>query len=148
MKNRTKQPPEFDVWIRLIRAAEDARNSVENTLKKAGFPPLTWYDVLLELERAPHGYLRPIELQRKLLLAQYNLSRLVDRIVGAGYAEKLPLEEDRRGHTLSITANGSALLDQMWPVYRSCVERYFGHALSSDEAEHLNRLLDGLYKKP
>jgi hypothetical protein len=37
-------------------------DAVEQDLKKAGFPPLAWYDALLELSRAPSGEMRPVEL--------------------------------------------------------------------------------------
>jgi hypothetical protein len=47
-------------WIRLIQSR--VLDAVEQDLKKAGFPPLAWYDALLELSRAPSGEMRPVEL--------------------------------------------------------------------------------------
>src|SRR5256885_12172319 len=67
-------------WARLIRAREIVVGAVERDLKAAGLPPLAWYDVLLELTRAPDGRLRPFELEKETLLLQYNLSRLLDRL--------------------------------------------------------------------
>jgi DNA-binding MarR family transcriptional regulator len=147
MKNPDLQPPEFEVWKRLITTADAARETVENALKENGFPPLTWYDVLLELGRLPNGGLRPYELEKKLLLSQYNLSRLLDRIVRDGYAEKTTSPDDRRGHSLSITSQGRTLINRMWPVYRSAVEGHFGDTLSPPETAMLTRLLDRLHKK-
>ena len=40
-------------WIRLMRIQSRVLDAVEQELKKAGFPPLAWYDALLELSRAP-----------------------------------------------------------------------------------------------
>ena len=71
-------------WARLLKAERLALARVETALKQAGLPPLAWYDVLLELERAGEAGLRPFELERALLLAQYNLSRLLDRIERGG----------------------------------------------------------------
>src|SRR5436190_6178622 len=65
-------------WTQLIRAHRSALCSVEKALRAADLPPLEWYDVLLELKRG--GPLRPRDLQDRLLLAQYNLSRLLDRM--------------------------------------------------------------------
>ncbi len=48
-------------------------DAVEQDLKKAGFPPLAWYDALLELSRAQHP-LRPVELEKQMLLPQYSTS--------------------------------------------------------------------------
>ena len=42
-------------WIRLMRVQSRVLDAVEQDLKKAGFPPLAWYDALLELSRAPSG---------------------------------------------------------------------------------------------
>ncbi|MFX6036027.1 helix-turn-helix domain-containing protein, partial [Acinetobacter baumannii] len=66
-----------DAWVALQRAPARAFDMVEGKLKAAGLPKLEWYDVLLELERG--GPLRPRDLQARLLFAQYNLSRLLDR---------------------------------------------------------------------
>ena len=50
-------------WTRLVRVQQGLLASVESDLKKAGFPPLAWYDALLELSRSQHGALRPVELE-------------------------------------------------------------------------------------
>ena len=34
-------------WIRLMRVQSRVLDAVEQDLKKAGFPPLAWYDALL-----------------------------------------------------------------------------------------------------
>mgnify|MGYP002715485993 CR=1 FL=1 len=47
-----------------MRVPSRVLDCVEQDLKKAGFPPLAWYDALLELSRAPSGELRPVELGR------------------------------------------------------------------------------------
>src|SRR5258708_13233329 len=63
-------------WIRLMRVQSRVLDAVEQELKKAGFPPLAWYDALLELSRAPSGEMRPVELERQMLIPQYSTSRL------------------------------------------------------------------------
>ena len=93
-------------WTRLVKAARVVLGAVEADLKAAGFPPLGWYDVLLELSREKGDGLRPFVLEERLLLAQYNLSRVLDRIAEAGYVERCPHPEDRRGQIVRITASG------------------------------------------
>src|SRR5580658_6725918 len=68
-------------WIRLMRVQSRVLDAVEQELKKAGFPPLAWYDALLELSRAPSGEMRPVELEKQMLIPQYSTSRLIDRLV-------------------------------------------------------------------
>src|SRR3977135_1456940 len=82
-----KRRPSSEVtaaWIRLMRIRSRVLDAVELDLKKAGFPPLAWYDALLELSRAPSGEMRPVELEKQMLKQQYSTSRLIDRLVGGG----------------------------------------------------------------
>lgn len=126
-------------WARLVRAHRVALATVEGALEAAGHPPLEWYDVLLELDRA--GPLRPRDLQARLLLAQSNLSRLVDRMVAAGTVERQPCAHDGRGHLLAATDAGRDLRRRMWPAYAAAIETAVGRRLKDDEAEALAGLL-------
>ncbi|MDP1165611.1 MarR family transcriptional regulator, partial [Klebsiella pneumoniae] len=83
--------------IRLMRVQGKVLGAVEQDLKKAGFPPLAWYDALLELSRAPSGELRPFELEKQMLLPQYSTSRLIDRLVEEGLAARRECKMDKRG---------------------------------------------------
>jgi DNA-binding MarR family transcriptional regulator len=112
--------------------------------KAAGFPPMEWYDVLWELESNPKQGLRPFELERGLLLQQYNLSRLIDRMCRAGYVEKRPCEEDGRGQVLVVTEKGRALRKRMWPAYLAAIRKHVGSHLSEAQARTLCRLLIGM----
>src|SRR5258705_551228 len=133
-----RQPSDAVVraWARLIRAQQAVLAAVEAELKAAGFPPLGWYDVLLELMRKDAA-LRPFALEQELLLAQYNLSRLLDRLEKAGYIERRPCPDDGRGQIVAITASGRALIKRMWPTYRAAIGRHVGAKLSEDKAAPL-----------
>ncbi len=133
-----------DTWIRLVRTQKSALEKVEEALKQAGLPPLAWYDVLLELERAGPDGIRPFALREALLLPQYGVSRLIDRIEKAGHLEKRHCAEDGRGQLLAITQQGRRLRAAMWPVYGAAIERTVGARLTPGEARILVRLLGKL----
>ena len=139
----TDKPSEIVVgaWARLMKAQQLALGIIEQDLKAAGLPPLVWYDVLLEVERAGGEGLRPFELERAMLLAQYNLSRLIDRIERAGYVERRNCEDDGRGQMIVITESGRAMRRKMWPVYGRAIAAAVGTRLSPKEAETLAGLL-------
>jgi DNA-binding MarR family transcriptional regulator len=128
-------------WARLLKAERLALARVEAALKRAGLPPLAWYDVLLELERAGETGMRPFELERALLLTQYNLSRLLDRIEREGLIERTPCPEDGRGHVIRISAEGRAMRNAMWPIYAQAIQSAVGSCLDKGEAETLSALL-------
>ena len=127
-------------WARLVKASGIVLSAVEADLKAAGLPPLAWYDALLELDRAGDRRLRPFELQNRMLFAQYNLSRLVDRLAKAGTVER-PCEDDGRGQVLMITRDGRALLHKMWPVYAKAIQTHLGEKLTLREASDLDHIL-------
>ena len=134
----------ISAWARLQRTGQRVLSAVESDLKAAGFPPLAWYDVLLELKRAGKDGLRPLALQSQILLAQYNLSRLLDRMEREGYLERRPCLEDGRGQIVIITLEGRRLIKRMWPTYETAIARHFAARLSSEDAARLARLLGKL----
>jgi DNA-binding MarR family transcriptional regulator len=130
-----------DVWARFIRAEHRLLEAVEADLKAAGLPPLVWYDVALELARAPDGRLRHRDLQARVLLAKYNLSRLIDRMAGDGLVARAPVAEDARGAYIAITEAGRQLQRRMWPVYERSIARHFAAHLDEGDLTELGRIL-------
>ena len=129
-------------WVQLIRAQRRALCSVEKALRAADLPPLEWYDVLLELERG--GPLRPRDLQDRVLLAQYNLSRLLDRMEAEGLVERERCSEDARCQWIRASAAGTALRKRMWPVYSEAIAGAIGERLTEPQSERLADLLGRL----
>ena len=131
-------------WIRLMRVQGRVLDAVEQDLKKAGFPPLAWYDALLELSRAPSGEMRPVELERQMLIPQYSASRLIDRLVDEGLAARRECEVDKRGQFIEITEAGRELQKKMWSAYSAAIEKHVGSKLTDADATKLCALLDRL----
>lgn len=119
-------------------------DGIEADLKSAGLPPLVWYDVLLELVRAPEGRLRHRDLHQRMLLAKYNLSRLLDRMQAEDLIERQPVHDDGRGEFVSVTAQGRDLQKRIWPVYRRALGRRFSGRLGAGDVEDLLRVLQKL----
>jgi DNA-binding MarR family transcriptional regulator len=133
-----------DAWIALNRAQQAALLRIERAFRDAELPSSAWYDVLWELDKAGAAGLRPFELERRRLIAQSNVSRLIDRLTEAGYAKRLPCEEDARGQRVVITAAGKEMRKRMWPVYARALLEAVGRRVSEREAETLGRLLGKL----
>jgi len=140
------KPAEVEIraWARLVRASQDVIGAIENDLKITGFPSLHWYDVLLELDGAKDGALRPSELAERTLFERYSITRLVDRMEKHGLVERIPCPEDARGAIVSITAKGRTLRRDMWPAYSAAIKKRFADRLDDGDAEQLARLLQKL----
>jgi DNA-binding MarR family transcriptional regulator len=132
---------QIDAWARLMRAQAKTLAAVEADLKKAGLPPLAWYDVLLELKREPSGALRPFEIEQRLLLAQHNVSRLLDRMEAKGLLVRKPHEADGRGQIIVLTEMGRDMQRKMWPVYRASLREHVAAKLNEAQAAKLAELL-------
>jgi DNA-binding MarR family transcriptional regulator len=131
-------------WARLVRAQQVLLERVEAELKKAGLPPLRWYDVLLELHRAGSKGLRQFEVGAAVLLRKYNVSRLLDRLEKEKLLERYVCEEDGRGARVQITAAGRDLLKRMWPVYGAAISEHFAQHYNKTELKQLAGLLGRL----
>jgi len=138
---------QVQTWARLLGVQRLALQVVERALAGARLPPLAWYDVLLELERAGKPGLRPFELQETMLLAQYNLSRLLDRLEKRGYVERRECKQDGRGQVVVITEAGRAVRRQMWPVYAAAIKASFADYLSARDVASLDSILGTLNER-
>lgn len=128
-------------WAELLRAARRLTETVEQRLKDAGLPPLAWYDALHEIARARPDGLRPYELIDRMLLAQYNVSRLLARLEAEGLVERRQSVEDGRGQVVHVTEAGLALRRNMWAVYGPAIAGLVGDRLQDTELETLRALL-------
>lgn len=134
-------PAVTQAWIGLVRAQRRVLSAIEADFKKAGLPSLGWYDVLWELVQAQDGKLRPFEIEARTLLAQYNLSRLIDRLEREGLVRREAFDADGRGRWVVVTDVGRAMRERMWQVYSGSIEAHVGAKLNADEARELALLL-------
>lgn len=128
-------------WVRLMRAQQIVLAAVERDMRTAGLPPLAWYDVLLELTRAGAGRLRPFEIEQRTLLAQYNLSRLLDRLERERLVRREAFGGDGRGRWVVLTADGRTMQARMWSVYAKALQDHVGTRLDDASADLLGDLL-------
>ncbi|MBY5334087.1 MarR family transcriptional regulator [Rhizobium leguminosarum] len=144
MSEKSSKPSEAvtTAWTSIMRARERLLAAIEADLKAAGMPPLAWYDVLWELARSQDGKLRPYEIEARTLLAQYNLSRLIDRLEKEGLVRREAFTEDGRGRWVVITDAGRKLRERIWTVYARSIETHIGCKLAENEAKAIAGLLD------
>lgn len=136
------QEPYLGAWRSFLSAHAALIERIEEALADAGLPPLSWYDVLWALYRAPQRRLRMGELAGEVVtIGRTGLTRLVDRIEAEGLVRREAVPRDRRGSFAVLTGEGVALLRRMWPVYAAAIERHFSGQLSQAEAKRLDETL-------
>jgi DNA-binding MarR family transcriptional regulator len=136
-------PRGLAAWRALLTCHAVVLERIERDLAIAGdLLPLTWYDVILELNAAPDGQLRQRDLARKVVLTRSGISRLIDRLEAAGLVSGTPNPEDRRGDLVTLTDAGRAALRRTWPAYAQGIRDHFTHYLTITEADILTDALE------
>ena len=129
-------------WRSLLQAPSASLRAIERAMSHAGQIPLTWYDVLLELNGAPQRRLRAQHLSDRVLLSRTRVSRLVDEIARVGLVTREPDPADGRGSFVVLTDEGRRRLQQAAPVYLAGITEHFGRHLSDDQLTALRSALD------
>src|SRR3981081_3151326 len=96
----------LELWEDLGSATSAILNRLEEEMETEQGLPLRWYEVLLQLSRAPGGRLRMQDLAQISLQSKSGLSRLVDRMEGAGLVTRESCPSDRRGVLAAVTPAG------------------------------------------
>ena len=138
-------------WRTFLKAHATIINRIDHDLVAAKLPPLSTYDVLIELYEAPEHRLRMHELAERVVLSRSGLTRLVDRLEAEGLLVRDRSGADRRGAYAVITEHGIAALQRTWPIYARGIAEYFARWLTLEEARILEagfgRVLEAASKK-
>ena len=133
--------PAVDAWRGLLVAHSRLVPVVEADLRAAGQIPLSWYDVLLELNAAPGRRLRMSELGQRTVLSRTRVSRVVDELATTGLAERQPDQADGRSSFAVLTPAGHEALRRAWPIYRQAIHRQLTARLTPQQCRELAALL-------
>jgi DNA-binding MarR family transcriptional regulator len=130
-----------DTWGALLKVHATLVPRLDRELQEAHGLPLTWYDVLLELNAAPERRLTMGQLGSVAAVSRTRVSRVVDELVRAGLVAREPNPDDGRSAFAALTPAGRARLREAAPTYVAAVRREFADHLTSSEAEVLARAL-------
>ena len=129
-------------WAALLRVHAALVPALDQELQAAHGLPLTWYDVLLELNAAPGRRLTMSQLGAVAVVSRTRVSRVVDELVRAGLVERVPNPDDGRSAFARITAAGRGRLRAAAPTYLAGIERHFTRHLSSAESRTIATALE------
>jgi DNA-binding MarR family transcriptional regulator len=140
-----EEPDGIDAWRAFLLTHAAVVRRLERDLEHEQHLPLTWYDVLLELNAAPDRRLRMQELAGRVVLSRSRVSRVVDEMVRAGLVRREADPSDGRAAFAVATDAGRAALRRAAPVYLKGIEEQFLAHLTPAELRTietgLNRVL-------
>ena len=134
---------EMRAWRAFLGAHASVVSKLTAEMREQHDLPLTWYDVLVQLEEAG-GSVRMHELADHLLLSRSATTRFVDRLEKAGLINRQACPSDRRGTFVVLTDAGRARLRDVAPDHLDGVARVFASRLEPAELDLLARALEGL----
>jgi DNA-binding MarR family transcriptional regulator len=130
-----------DTWGALLKVHAALVPRLDRELQETHGLPLTWYDVLLELNTAPERRLTMGQLGSVAAVSRTRVSRVVDELVRAGLVAREPNPDDGRSAFAALTPAGRAALRKAAPTYVAAVHREFADHLTAREADVLARAL-------
>lgn len=137
-----KEQDEIAAWRGVLLAQHRVVSAIERDLAAAGMVPLTWYDVLLELDAVPGRCLRMQDLGNRVVLSRSRVSRLVDDLERDGLVQRSPDPDDGRATLACLTPAGRRAFRRAAPVYVDSIRRHFGRLLTVAEQRTIARALD------
>lgn len=130
----TKTNTHLQMWRSFLQTHSTVVKYLERRMQEQHGLPLSWWDVLLQLADGPEGRLRLGELADSVLLTRSGITRLVDRMIGAGLVDREPCPGDRRGYYAVITQKGRDTIERVGPDHsRDAWQVFLGH-VSEEEA--------------
>jgi len=126
-----------ETWGALLKVHAALVPRIYHELQETNGLPLTWYDLLLELNTAPERRLTMGQLGSVAAVSRTRVSRVVDELVRAGLVAREPNPDDGRSAFAALTPAGRAALRKAAPTYVAAVQREFADHLTAREAEVL-----------
>jgi MarR family 2-MHQ and catechol resistance regulon transcriptional repressor len=130
---------------RLVEAYSGLGQQLGRSLEQQAGIPHTWFEVLLRISRADGGQISMGALAQQVALTTGGITRLVDRLIGAGLIQRVPCPTDRRVSFAALTEQGHAKLDEAATVHAANLRQAFA-GLTADDLRTLDDLLDRLRK--
>ena len=136
------------VWFNLIRLHRSILPQIAKALRKEGVKDPIWYEILLAIESAGDSGHMMGDLEEKLFVPQYALSRHVSRLEKEGLVRREFIADGRRKQLLFVTEKGLGMHARVWPAYMEAIQQEISPRMSTDEAyEATHMLLRLLYGK-
>jgi len=135
---------ELEAWQSFLHAHDRLIRRLDEDLRRAHGLSLNEYDVLVRLARAPGRRLGMTELARRVMMSPSGLTRVVDRLVTAGFVDRSREQSDARVMTASLTSSGRARARAAARTHLGGIREYFSSRMSEEELRVLAAALGAI----
>ncbi len=138
-QERPLSSPEEEVLLNLARSCDSLNRAFQRSTRRFGITA-TQYNVLRILRGAQPDGLNCAAIGRRMIAAEPDITRLLNRLKTMHLVRQHRDRQDRRIVWTQISETGLELLTTMEPVMMRVPAELLGH-MNAEELEALNRLL-------
>ncbi|MGH8861127.1 MAG: MarR family winged helix-turn-helix transcriptional regulator [Jatrophihabitantaceae bacterium] len=122
-----------EIFDELIRYESELTGAVDTRLREAHELPLVEFDAMRIVEATVPC--RVFDLSSQLVMTSGAVSKLVDRIVAAGYCRRKANPYDARSTVLELTAAGRRMLAKAGKTFDAELSTYLGDAATARQLD-------------
>jgi len=121
----SEHPEALRLWLRLLTCAQLVEKQVRSRLRAQFHTTLPRFDLMAQLERAPHG-LKMNELSSRMMVTGGNVTGIADQLASEGLVDRVSVAGDRRACRVRLTAKGRRLFRDMARDHERWIVSAFG----------------------
>ena len=139
-------------WRDWLAASTLLLDAFSRDLQEAHGLTMADYEILVRLSESTDRRMRMSDLAEATLSSRSRLSHQIDRMERAGFVERMPCSDDKRGYFAALTPTGWDTLVTAAPCHVTSVRERIVNVLTPEEFSALGRaskkLLDALGAEP
>lgn len=141
MVSRLRETEASQAWKAILTAFTELRDVLAEEMEAETDLTIDRYEVLLMLVQATDRQLQPSEIADRRRLSRSGATRLIDRLVRDGLAERRPSKTDGRVSFVGLTSKGRKEFTIAGRVHLRGIDEHVGSHLSTRDMNELRRIL-------
>ena len=128
----------------VVEATRRLSRLFDRSLREAHDLTSVDFEALLRIGRSPGAQISMSDLADQMVVTSGGVTRMVDRLTGAGWVERVPCPSDRRVQWAHLTPDGAAKLGEALGSHLDDLDQHFVSRLSDAELASVERVMDRL----
>ena len=138
--NAVKGRPSAEVFNAMLHIYSLLQMEMERYFGPYDLTPVKFNALLLIKYLGGKEGLSQTEISHHMIVSPSNITRLIDRLIADGYAERTVSVRDRRVKVIKLTKSGSQIVDKVLSGYGDMIQDSV-YLLERSEVEQLSNLL-------
>jgi DNA-binding MarR family transcriptional regulator len=139
-------------WGLLVEGFNRASKRLHDEMADSGCPGLTWFEVLLRLDRTPGHRLPMTQLAHEVEMTSGGFTKVADKLEEAGLASRVGCPSDRRVTWMELTELGVKTAHESKTFHAAALRRLVDEHIGLEDLATLGKIMrklrDGLDAGP